>query len=487
MLVMAKRCCTLLLMLVVCAACCASALADGDPASDFLLEDQVFLPAQSTQPATAAQRGLVSAVRAANEKGFQIRVAVIASSYDLGSVTQLWQKPQTYARFLGIELSLAYKGRLLVVMPNGFGFNWPGHPGAASEHALSQVPIPPGEAAEMDAATAAVRHLAAAGGVSLASAPRTGSRPGSGADVGWALAVGAALALTLVVALARLRRRARARPAAPRSTDVAPTAAANAAVAPATGLTPAAAAAFARGTGAMAPAAGGSDASRAPSRGRPRRSLYALATVGVLLVAAAAVPVIAASTGGRSTTHASSGQGEQGPEPAIAWPAGQRPAPGFQLVDQNGRRVSPSAYRGRPVLITFIDPLCRNLCPLEAHVINALDRSLPASKRPEIIAVSVDEWADKRADLMQDYSKWGLVPQWQWAVGAPAQLESVWRRYGVEVDVETKHIAGTTVHYIGHDEMAYLLDPRGYERALFVWPFDPADVRKTLRQLRISS
>ena len=59
-------------------------------------------------------------------------MAIIASPYDLGAVTALWRKPRAYARFLGIELSLAYKQRLLVVMPNGFGFNWPGHSSASA-------------------------------------------------------------------------------------------------------------------------------------------------------------------------------------------------------------------------------------------------------------------------------------------------------------------------------------------------------------------
>ena len=36
-------------------------------------------------------------------------------------MTELWRQPQNYARFLGQELSLVYRGTLLVVMPNGFG------------------------------------------------------------------------------------------------------------------------------------------------------------------------------------------------------------------------------------------------------------------------------------------------------------------------------------------------------------------------------
>ncbi len=157
------------------------------------------------------------------------------------------------------------------------------------------------------------------------------------------------------------------------------------------------------------------------------------------------------------------------------WAAHQRPAPNFRLTDQNGHSITLAAFRGRPVIITFVDPLCRNLCPLAAHVLNQVDASMPASERPAIIAVSVDIYADKRADLMQDFQKWDLVPQWHWAVGNPKQLAAVWKAYKVGVLVTTKRIAGTTVHYITHDEIAYVIDPNGDERGLFVYPYYPPD------------
>ena len=98
----------------------ASARADGDPASDVLATQSLFLPQDAGVP-LAQQNQLTALLEAAASSGYQIRVAIIASSSDLGSVTELWRQPQTYARFLGQELSLVYHGPLLVVMPNGFG------------------------------------------------------------------------------------------------------------------------------------------------------------------------------------------------------------------------------------------------------------------------------------------------------------------------------------------------------------------------------
>lgn len=108
----------------------APAPADGDPASDVLATQALFVPQDANL--TQGEQGAIGAVASsASQNGFPIRVALIASPTDLGSVTELWRRPETYARFLGQELTLVYRGPLLVVMPNGFGVYGPGVPAGA--------------------------------------------------------------------------------------------------------------------------------------------------------------------------------------------------------------------------------------------------------------------------------------------------------------------------------------------------------------------
>jgi hypothetical protein len=97
-----------------------AALADGDPASDVLVQSQLFNPVDSgISPASQAR--LEAVLRASARAGFPIRVAMIASQSDLGTATALWRDPKNYAQYLWIELSQLYGGQVLVVMPNGFG------------------------------------------------------------------------------------------------------------------------------------------------------------------------------------------------------------------------------------------------------------------------------------------------------------------------------------------------------------------------------
>ena len=92
--------------------------------------------------------------------------------------------------------------------------------------------------------------------------------------------------------------------------------------------------------------------------------------------------------------------------PVAAWPAGAKPAPAFALDDEAGAPISLRQFRGRPVIVTFIDPVCRSLCPLEAKQLNAVVTSSPKGQRPTVVAISVNPWAQSRAAFRQDDRKW---------------------------------------------------------------------------------
>lgn len=194
-----------LVLLAATLSCVAapSARAHGDPASEYLVGHQVYIPFDLKAP-SAKQRQLVALVDEANRAGFAVRVALVWSSYDLGARYALWRKPQMYARYLEADMRDAYKSRLLVVMPNGFGFGRLGH-STASEHAvLAKIPVAPGPAGFVNSSVAAVHALAAASDVRLSGA--TAAKPSSrGRDR--VLIVVAALVLAVLLRLALRRRR----------------------------------------------------------------------------------------------------------------------------------------------------------------------------------------------------------------------------------------------------------------------------------------
>jgi hypothetical protein len=130
-----------LLLAALAAACIVApaAHANGDPASDYLITQTVFLPFESPVSDTTAEE-LKQLLVEAKQKGFEVRVALIATRGDLGAVPVLYNKPQRYADFLGQEIVYYYKGHLLVVMPNGYGFFKSGEKLSEDKKRLARLP-----------------------------------------------------------------------------------------------------------------------------------------------------------------------------------------------------------------------------------------------------------------------------------------------------------------------------------------------------------
>jgi cytochrome oxidase Cu insertion factor (SCO1/SenC/PrrC family)/thiol-disulfide isomerase/thioredoxin len=391
------------------------ARADGDPGSDVLVYQPLFLAADANVPVTH-QAQLGALLRQARDAGFPIRVALIASRSDLGAVTGLWLNPRAYARFLGLELSLAYTGRLLVVMPNGFGFNWPGHTATPAYRTLGPLAIRPGEDLA-EAATSAVISLAAAAGVKLTPATRPsessstltqpGSAPGAHpapgssvdavvAEVVAALAVAGGLALLVRRQLPRWRRRRR-RP-------------------------------------------------RATRRGRA----VALA-VGAAVAAgvAAALAVVLVASPGTAPSDALALNPNLDPGTPL-----NRPAPAFSLTDQFGQPVSLQSFRGKVVLLAFNDSECTTICPLTTAAMLAARAKLGAAgSRVQLIGVDANPKATSLEDVLSYSQLHGMLHAWHFLTGSLAQLKRVWKTYGIEAAIQGGQIA--------HTPALFVIDPHG--------------------------
>jgi len=183
----------------------APAWSDGDPASDYLIAQPIFLPIDGTISADAKAE-LASTVKQAADRGYPVRVAVIWSPYDLGSVGSLWRKPQRYARFLAAEITYFYKGRLLIVMPNGFGFVDPSHGTDGAPAVLDHIRIGRSPTGLAQAASRAVTELAAAQGIHVDDSGGGGSTT---RDVLIAVGVGFVMVPLAALTYAALRRRRR--------------------------------------------------------------------------------------------------------------------------------------------------------------------------------------------------------------------------------------------------------------------------------------
>ena len=156
------------LLLGVCAYGVAAARADGDPASDTLVLQNVFVPYEA--PSKTAAAALTKQVQAAYTAGYRLKVAVVATNIDLGAIPSLFSKPTEYAKFLGQELAGYYIGPLLIVMPTGYGIYDGGRTTQAENGILTGLARPASAKPNdlVNAATNAVARLLAAGALKSA-------------------------------------------------------------------------------------------------------------------------------------------------------------------------------------------------------------------------------------------------------------------------------------------------------------------------------
>jgi cytochrome oxidase Cu insertion factor (SCO1/SenC/PrrC family) len=138
-------------------------------------------------------------------------------------------------------------------------------------------------------------------------------------------------------------------------------------------------------------------------------------------------------------------------------------APGFTLTDQQGRTMPLSSFRGKVVVLEFMDPHCTDICPLVSdEFIDAYHDLGPAAGRVVFAAVNVNQYYAAVRDMAQYSGEHQLssIPSWHFFTGSVPRLQSVWHSYGIEVEAPNPDAD------IVHTSAVYFIDPQGQEKFL---------------------
>jgi protein SCO1 len=199
----------------------------------------------------------------------------------------------------------------------------------------------------------------------------------------------------------------------------------------------------------------------------PARLAYALLTL-TLCAVAAVVGVFIASRGDDGRSGVAVG--------TTGWAGFIRPpaatAPDFALRDQDGKRVTMAAYRGRPVAVTFVYSTCEDTCPaLVDQVRGALDDT---GLDVPLLAVSVDPANDTPERARRFLNERRMTGRARFLLGTRDELAPVWRGYGVQPQTDD----------LEHSANVVLVDAQGRQRVGF--PYDhltPEALAHDLRRL----
>jgi protein SCO1/2 len=142
-------------------------------------------------------------------------------------------------------------------------------------------------------------------------------------------------------------------------------------------------------------------------------------------------------------------------------PVAARTAPGFTLTDQDGHAMPLSAFRGKVVVLEFMDPHCVDICPLVSQEFVDAYHDLGRSASEVVFAaVNVNQYFNGVPDVLA-YSRahqLSTIPDWHFFTGPITALQDVWRDYNVEVEAPNPNAD------IIHTSVIYFIGPGGTER-----------------------
>jgi protein SCO1/2 len=135
----------------------------------------------------------------------------------------------------------------------------------------------------------------------------------------------------------------------------------------------------------------------------------------------------------------------------------------FQLVDQDGRRVTDEDFKGRPFLVFFGFTHCPEICPTTLFEISEILGKLgPDADRVRALFITVDPERDT-PKVMKDYLS-NFDPHLSGLTGDPDAIAAVAKSYRAIFRKVPLDEGGYTMD---HTAIVYLMDKQGR----FVSPF----------------
>ena len=195
---------------------------------------------------------------------------------------------------------------------------------------------------------------------------------------------------------------------------------------------------------------------------RTRGTLAAAALLSVLtaLAGCGASASSTSSLGGMQANPASTAA-EMNPNLDLGSSLNSLPAPDIKLVNQFGQPMSLSQFRGKVVMLGFEDSECTTVCPLTTQsMLQAKQLLGAAGNQVQLLGVDANPDATSVADVLAYSRAHGMVNQWDFLTGSPAQLKSVWSAYHIAVQVEQGQI--------DHTPALFVIDQQGREQKLYL-------------------
>jgi protein SCO1/2 len=208
-----------------------------------------------------------------------------------------------------------------------------------------------------------------------------------------------------------------------------------------------------------------------------RLSVITLAVLVVIIVA------LVGLRSQQSTPNANSDPTSANQYGLIGTNLGGTVAPNFQLVDQFGKQISLSQFKGEPVVLTFLYTHCPDECPTIANKLYIVMKNLGSqAQHVGVIAISTDPKGDTLSSVLRFSQVHHMLPYWHYLMGTQSALSPVWSSYAIYANpAPTQDVA--TSGPVDHTLALYVIDKQGHEQVYLGNDFTSAQLTTDLQIL----
>lgn len=144
--------------------------------------------------------------------------------------------------------------------------------------------------------------------------------------------------------------------------------------------------------------------------------------------------------------------------------------PDVSLLDQNGQRVTSAQLRGHVVVVTFLDAVCTQACPLTVAYLNQVAQTLGPQKTAQVYWIGISVNPSNTAEQASAFlAKYHAVPTIHFLLGTASQLQPLWSDFYQYVQVASQPGQQDIVHSVN----TFLVDTQAREREVLDQSYDP--------------
>lgn len=197
--------------------------------------------------------------------------------------------------------------------------------------------------------------------------------------------------------------------------------------------------------------------------GNARLRLLAAVAGGAVAGALALAGCGSSTASGGTASAASPGSSAAAANPNLDLGSslGGKPAPGIRLQNQFGQPMSLAQFRGKVVLLGFVDSECTTVCPLTTLAMLEAKQMLGAAgDHVQLLGIDANPNAITVSDVLGYSRAHAMVNRWDFLTGTAAQLKATWKAFNIYARIDAGQV--------DHTPALYVIDANGREQKVYL-------------------